>query len=202
MTKNLINLLAKEQVFPIIRKKDPQQVVDIAHALIDGGIKILEINVENPTIYSAIEEISKEVTVCAGGIITTLQAESAIDAGAKILSSPIFHMNLVKLSKNKQIPFIAGASTANEAYDAWKVRVPLIKLYPIKALGGALYVEDLLRPMPFLNVLAQGNVKLSEVTSYIKAGAMAVGVGRDFYEGCSFAEISKRAEYILKELKG
>jgi len=56
--------------------------------------------------------------------------------------------------------------------------------------------------MPFLNVLAQGNVKLSEVPSYIKAGAMAVGVGRDFYEGCSFAEISKRAEYILKELKG
>ena len=188
MTKNLINLLAKEQVFPIIRKKNPQEVVDIAHALIDGGIKILEINVENPKIYSAIEEISKEITVCAGGIITSLQAESALAAGAEILSSPIFHMNLVKFSKDKQIPFIAGASTANEAYDAWKVRVPLIKLYP--------------RPMPFLNVLAQGNVKLNEVTSYIKAGALAVGVGRDFYEGCSYKEISKRAERIIKELKG
>lgn len=80
--------------------------------------------------------------------------------------------------------------------------MPLIKLYPIKALGGALYVEDLLRPMPFLNVLAQGNVKLNEVTSYIKAGALAVGVGRDFYEGCSYKEISKRAERIIKELKG
>lgn len=90
MTKNLINLLAKEQVFPIIRKKNPQEVVDIAHALIDGGIKILEINVENPKIYSAIEEISKEITVCAGGIITSLQAESALAAGAEILSSPIF----------------------------------------------------------------------------------------------------------------
>lgn len=157
---------------------------------------------ENPKIYSAIEEISKEITVCAGGIITSLQAESALAAGAEILSSPIFHMNLVKFSKDKQIPFIAGASTANEAYDAWKVRVPLIKLYPIKALGGALYVEDLLRPMPFLNVLAQGNVKLNEVTSYIKAGALAVGVGRDFYEGCSYKEISKRAERIIKELKG
>ena len=202
MTKNLINLLAKEQVFPIIRKKEPQQVVDIAHALIDGGIKILEINVENPKIYSAIEEISKEVTVCAGGIITSLQAESALAAGAEMLSSPIFHMNLVKLSKNKQVPFIAGASTANEAYDAWKVRVPLIKLYPVTALGGSLYVEDLLRPMPFLNLLAQGNVKLNEVVSYIKAGAFAVGVGRDFYEGYSYSEISRRAQNIIKELKG
>ena len=111
-------------------------------------------------------------------------------------------MNLVKLSKDKQVPFIAGASTANEAYDAWKARVPLIKLYPITALGGALYVEDLLRPMPFLNVMAQGNVKLSEVPAYIKAGALAVGVGRNFYEGYSFNEISKRAANIIKELKG
>lgn len=202
MTKNLINLLAKEKVFPIIRKKNPQDVLDIAHALIEGGIQVLEINVENPKIYPAIEEISKDVTVCAGGIITTLQANTALQSGAAILSSPIFHMNLVKLSKDKQVPFIAGASTANEAYDAWKARVPLIKLYPITALGGALYVEDLLRPMPFLNVMAQGNVKLSEVPSYIKAGALAAGVGRDFYEGCSFKEITARAKNIIKELKG
>lgn len=198
MTKNLIKLLAEEKVFPIIRNSNPQAVIDTAHALIDGGIKVLEINVENPKIYEAIEEISKEITVCAGGIITSLQAESALSVGAEILSSPIFHMNLVKLSKDKQVPFIAGASTANEAYNSWKARIPLIKLYPIKALGGALYVEDLLRPMPFLNILAQGNVKLDEVSSYIKAGALAVGVGRDFYDGYSYSEITQRAKMLLK----
>lgn len=202
MTKNLIKLLAEEKVFPIIRNSNPQAVIDTAHALIDGGIKVLEINVENPKIYEAIEEISKEITVCAGGIITSLQAESALSVGAEILSSPIFHMNLVKLSKDKQVPFIAGASTANEAYNSWKARIPLIKLYPIKALGGALYVEDLLRPMPFLNILAQGNVKLDEVSSYIKAGALAVGVGRDFYDGYSYSEITQRAKNVIKELKG
>lgn len=201
MTKNLINLMAQERVFPIIRKNNPQQVLDIAHALIEGGVKVLEINVETPEIYNAIAEISKDAVVCAGGIITSLQAKSALAAGAKLLSSPVFHMNLVKFSKDKQMPFIAGASTANEAYNAWKARVPLIKLYPIRALGGPLYVEDLLRPMPFLNVLAQGNVKLSEVKDYIKAGAFAVGVGRDFYEGYSYSEITKRAEAIIRELK-
>lgn len=202
MSKNLIQLLAEEKIFPIIRSNEPQKAIDIAKALIDGGIKVLEINVENPKIFSAIEEIAKYANVCAGGIITSMQADAAIMSGAKILSSPIFSMNLLKLSKDKRIPFIAGTSTANEAYNAWKARIPLIKIYPITAMGGAMYVEDLLRPMPFLNIMPLGNVKLEEVHSYIDAGAKAVGVGRDLYDGYSYSEITTRAKKVIKELKG
>ena len=202
MSKNLIQLLAEEKIFPIIRSNEPQKAIDIAKALIDGGIKVLEINVENPKIFSAIEEISKYANVCAGGIITSMQADAAIMSGAKILSSPIFSMNLLKLSKDKRIPFIAGTSTANEAYNAWKARIPLIKIYPITAMGGAMYVEDLLRPMPFLNIMPLGNVKLEEVHSYIDAGSKAVGVGRDLYDGYSYSEITTRDKKVIKELKG
>ena len=147
MKENLIKLLSEEKILPIIRNKDPQVVIDTARALREGGIKIVEINVESAAIYPAIAEVSKEMTVCAGGIITSLQAQSAISVGAEILSSPIFHMNLVKISKDRQIPFIAGASTPNEAYKAWKARVALIKLQPVRAMGGVLYVEDLLKPV-------------------------------------------------------
>ena len=202
MKENLIKMLSEEKILPIIRNKNPQTVIETARALKDGGVKIVEINVETPEIYGAIAEISKEMTVCAGGIITSLQAQSAISVGAEILSSPIFHMNLVKISKDRQIPFIAGASTPNEAYNAWKARIALIKLYPVTAMGGVLYVEDLLRPMPFLNILPQGNVKLEEVPSYIKAGAVAVGVGRDLYEGYSCSQITERVKKFLANLKG
>lgn len=202
MKQNLINVLAEEKILPIIRDKNPQRVIDLAKALHDGGVKIVEVNVENAEIYHAIQEVSKYMKVCAGGIITSLQAQTAISAGASMLSSPIFHMNLVKISKDRQIPFIAGASTPNEVYNAWKARVPLIKLYPVTAMGGALYVEDLLRPMPFLNVLPQGNVKLNQIQSYINAGAFAVGVGRDLFQGYSYAQITERAKGILRELKG
>ena len=197
MNKNLISILEEEKVFPIIRSKSAQDVIDTAKALVDGGIKILEINVESPE-----AEVSNFATVCAGGIITSLQAQSALSVGADVLSSPIFYMNLVKISKDRQVPFIAGASTPNEAYTAWKARVPVIKLYPVTAMGGVLYVEDILRPMPFLKILPQGNVKLNEVSAYIKAGAVAVGVGRDFYEGYSYSEITNRAKSIVTELKG
>ena len=202
MKENLIKLLSEERILPILRNKDADAVISSAKALIDGGIKIIEINIENPSIYKAVEEISKYATVCAGGIITSMQAEAAILSGAKILSSPIFSMNLVKISKDKEIPFIAGTSTANEAYNAWKARIPLIKIYPITAMGGAMYIEDLLRPMPFLNVLPLGNVKLDEIHTYLEAGAYVVGIGRDFYDGFSLSEITSRAKRVIKELKG
>ena len=200
MNENLINSLAEQKIFPIIRSNDPEVVINTVEAIVEGGLSIMEVNVESPLIYDAISKVSKRAKICAGGIITSMQAHAAILAGAKCISSPIFHMNLVKLSKDKRIPYIAGTSTANEAYEAWKARIPLVKIYPVTALGGPLYIEDLRRPMPFLSVLPQGNVKLSEVKSYIDAGATAVGVGRDLYEGYSYSEITERVNGAIASL--
>lgn len=202
MKKNLMGILAEEKIYPIVRNNDAKKAIDIAKALIDGGIKIMEITIENPSLYLAIDEISKYASVCAGGIITAQQADKAFDCGATSFSSPLFQMNMVKISKNKQVPFIAGASTANEAYSAWKARVPLIKIFPVTALGGVLYIEDLLRPMPFLNIMPMGHIKVEEVSDYINAGAFAVGVGRNMYQDLSYSEITQRAKSILKSIKG
>lgn len=202
MKKNVMELISEEKIYPIVRNKDAQKAVDIAHALIEGGIKVMEITVENPSLYSAITEISKDAIVCAGGIITQQQAEQALTCGAKLFSSPIYQMNMVKISKNRQMPFIAGASTPNEAYDAWKSRIPLIKIFPVTALGGVQYIEDILRPMPFLNLMPMGHIQLSEVMDYIRVGAKAVGVGRNFYEDLSNTEITTRAKEILSKIKG
>ena len=201
MSENYIEIIKQDKLFPIIRTKEAEEAIEISKALVDGGIKILEINVENPTLYKAIAEVSKFATVCAGGIITSMQADAAFECGAKMIASPIFQMNMVKITKNQRVPFIAGASTANEAYVAWKSRIPLIKLYPADAMGGVQYIEDILRQMPFLNLMPMGNIKLSQATTYMKAGAAAVGIGRDFYQGFTPKEITNRTKEIMKEIK-
>ena len=201
MVENYIATIAEDKVYPIIRSKDKEQVIEVSRALVDGGIRVIEINVENPSIYEAISEVSKFTTVCAGGIITSTQADYAFQCGAKLFASPIFQMSLVKISKNLQIPFIAGTSTANEAYNAWKTRIPLIKIFPADAMGGVEYIENILRQMPFLNLMPTGSVKLSEVVSYLNAGAKVVGVGRDFYQGFTPKEITERTKEILTEVK-
>lgn len=198
---NLIEKLKTNKVLPIIRSKDPQDVIDKVNALLDGGLDMVEINAETPKIFDAINAVSDRAIICAGGIITSIQAQAAIDAGARLISSPIFQTNLLKISKDKQLPFIAGASTANEAYDAWKSRIPAVKIYPIAAMGGVEYIENLLRPMPFLNIIPQGNVELSQVKAYIQAGAVAVGIGRHLTVADSYLEITKRTQSLLESLK-
>ncbi len=198
----LIEIMKEQKIFPVLRGKDKNKMVDTARALAKAGIELVEINVDAPEIFEAIEEVSNEITVCAGGIITSLQAETAFQAGAKVFSSPIFQTNLLKISKSRKIPYIAGTTTANEAYTAWKSRIPLIKLYPITAMGGTMYLEDILRPMPFLNIMPVGNVKLSQVKDYINAGAISVGVGRDIYEAYTPEQITTRMHNFLKDLNG
>lgn len=201
MSENYLNIIAEDKVYPIIRNKDPEKTVEIAKALIAGGIRVLEINVESHAIYEAISEISFYATVCAGGIITSNQAAWAFKSGAKLFASPIFQMNLVRISKNIGIPFIAGTTTASEAYEAWKSRIQLIKIFPANAMGGSQYIENILRQMPFLHLMPTGDIKLSEVVSYLNAGAVAVGVGRDFYHNYTPQEITERTKEILSEVK-
>ena len=62
------------------------------------------------------------------------------------------------------------------------------------------YIENILRQMPFLSLMPMGNIKLSEVVTYIKTGAAAVGVGRDFYLGFTPKEITARTKEIIKEV--
>ncbi len=65
MSENYINTIAEDKVYPIIRCKEADRAVEVAKALVQGGIRVLEINVENPSIYEAINEVSKYATVCA-----------------------------------------------------------------------------------------------------------------------------------------
>ena len=201
MSDNYIQMIAEDKIYPIIRCNDAKFAIQTAKALVDGGIRVIEMTVEHPSMYEAIKEVSKFAHVCAGGIITSLQADAAFNCGAVMFSSPIFQMSLIKISKNKRVPFLAGATTANEAYNAWKSRIPLIKIFPTEAMGGVRYIEDILRQMPFLHLLPMGNIKLNEVVTYIKAGAVAVGVGRDFDQGFEPKVITARTRDILKEIR-
>lgn len=194
---NSIDKISSEKVFAVLRSTQPAETKNIIKALSDGGINIVEIVIETPEIVKVIEEITKQDSrpmIMAGGIITQRQAQIAINSGADVIVSPVFQMNLVRLCKSQRTPLIMTATTPNEAYSAWKARTQLIKISPANPMGGAEYIEDMLRPMKFINVIAAGSIKIDDIPAYLKSGAKAVGIGRDLYDGLDLSEITRRAK--------
>ncbi len=193
---DFIEKISAEKVFAVLRMQEQNKTRDIISTITDSGIKIIELVIDTPQMVSVLKEITKSNTrplIMAGGIITQRQAQIVIDAGADVIVSPIFQMNLVRLCKSQKIPLIMTATTPNEAYSAWKARTQIIKISPANPMGGAEYIEDILRPMNFINVIATGSIKIDDIPNYLKAGVKAVGLGRALYKDASLHEIAIRA---------
>ena len=196
---NFLKEIKNEKIYGIIREDNPEFAYELALAYAKGGIKFIELN-------APIEVTRKvaqldNVIVSQGGIITTNQAHQAINAGAKIISSPIFQGNLVRFASCYKTFLIPSTTTPNEAYKAWQARTPLIKVYPVAEMGGVDYIKDMIKPMPFLNLMPCGYVKLTEIKDYLQAGAIAVGVGRELYDKNNFDEIVKTVKEVKKMIE-
>lgn len=199
-----IKKIEKEKLFAVLRNQDTNKIEDTIKAISDGGINIIELVIDSPEMVKELENLTKNDNrpmIMAGGIITQRQAQIAIDAGADVIVSPIFQMNLVRLCKSQRIPLIMTATTPNEAYEAWKARTQLIKISPAHPMGGAEYIEDILRPMSFLEIIAAGSIAIEDVKAYIQAGAKAVGLGRALIDNADNNEITNRAKIACQMIK-
>lgn len=200
---NAIQKIIDKKAYGVIRVSDPERVIEIATSLCKAGVDLIEIIIQNSEILDVIHYLNstEKMTIMAGGIITQRQAQTAINAGASGIVSPVFQMNLVRICQTHKLPLIMTATTPNEAYSAWKARTPLIKVYPTTPMGGVMYIEDMLRSMPFLNVIATGNINIDSVYDYLKAGAVAVGIGRDLYDNEDANGIEEKAKLLISQVE-
>ncbi len=196
----IIDKIVEEKIYGIIREDDEKRAFELACAYIEGGIKVIELNSSYGATKKIVEKFD-DVIISQGGIITTSQAHQALEAGAKIISSPIFQTNLVRFATCYKTFLIPSTTTPNEAYNAWRARMPLIKIYPVAEMGGVDYIKDMVKPMPFLNLMPCGYVKLEDINEYLKVGAKAVGVGRELYDKNSYKEVVATVKEVLKMVK-
>lgn len=199
----IINIIEQNKIFAVVRTNNTQKTIDISKALIEGGLKMIEIAMSCNDTSLAIKELSniEGVSIAAGSVITEVQADSAIKAGAKLIVSPVEELRLIRLCRSRKIHIITGAATPNETYNAWKMGVDIIKITPAKVLGGSEYIKDILTLMPFLHLMPAGGVDLNNFTDYLEAGAVAVGIGKALYEDENdFSAITETARATVEKL--
>ncbi|WP_126425433.1 bifunctional 4-hydroxy-2-oxoglutarate aldolase/2-dehydro-3-deoxy-phosphogluconate aldolase [Brevibacillus marinus] len=167
-------------VVAVIRGAKPDKIMAVAKALYEGGVTTLEITVETPKVLSLIEQVASEygdrLVVGAGTVLDPETARAAIMAGAQFIFSPTVNPQTIRITKRYGVVSIPGALTPTEILTAYENGADVVKVFPASVFGPG-YLKDVHGPLPHIPLMPTGGVDLSNAAAYIKAGAVAVGVG-------------------------
>lgn len=188
-------------VVAIARRASADTAPQIADALVAGGVLAFEITLNEPVsgALRAIESVANRVpglAMGAGTVLSIDHAQRAIDAGAMFLVMPHTDPELVAWAASHGIPTLPGAATPTEVLAAWRAGAAAVKLFPASVLGPA-FVRECAGPFPDIPLVPSGGVNPETAAHFIRAGAVAVGVGSWLVGDAEPTGVKTRARTIV-----
>lgn len=212
----ILQEIKKRKIVAIVRGVSLQQILKTAEALEAGGIKCLEIAINQAsgeTIQETFDSIKilketlgSRIFLGAGTVLTVKQVDMAAEAGAEYIISPNVDEQVIRHTKAIGKGSIPGAFTPSEAIAAYNSGADIVKLFPAGLLGPD-YIKAVRGPLGYIPFMAVGGVDTENAAQFLKVGACGVGVGGNLVSlnaiaAGDFAQLTKTAKAYLKSLKG
>jgi 2-dehydro-3-deoxyphosphogluconate aldolase / (4S)-4-hydroxy-2-oxoglutarate aldolase len=193
--------LASSGVVAIARRVTAETAPQVADALVDGGVLAFEITLNEPVAGAlrAIESVARRapgLAIGAGTVLSVEAAQLAIDAGATFLVMPHTDPELIGWAARRGTPTLPGAFTPTEILAAWRAGAAAVKLFPASVAGPA-FVRECLGPFPDIPLVPSGGVTVQSAGDFIRAGAVAVGVGSWLIGDGAPDGVTARAQQIV-----
>jgi 2-dehydro-3-deoxyphosphogluconate aldolase/(4S)-4-hydroxy-2-oxoglutarate aldolase len=167
-------------VVAVIRLQDPAKLRGVVDALARGGVKALEVTMTVPGAIELIAELaptmSDDFLLGAGTVLDAATAHRAARAGACFIVSPVFRPEVIKAAHEHGVAAMPGCFTPTEILNAWELGADVVKVFPATSVGPG-YFKDIKGPLPQVKLMPTGGVSIDNVGDWLKAGAVAVGVG-------------------------
>lgn len=187
----ILELLVESGAVAVIRLDNPEKLIKTVEAVYEGGVKSIEITMTVPKALELISESVKyfgdKVIVGVGSVLNEEMAQSAIDAGAKYVVSPVLKQEIIKTAHKNDVPVLPGCFTPTEIQTAYEYGADIIKVFPADVLGIPFF-KSILAPMPHLKIMPTGGVTLTNASDWLAAGACVVGVGTALLDKKAIAE--------------
>ena len=175
-----IQQILTQKIVAIVRLDDYERAVEVAQALVAGGITVLEFTLTGAGAIEAIATVRHRLGDAAcigvGTVLKPEDAHAAIDAGAQFVVTPAVRKSVIAACASRRTPICCGGFTSTELLEAYEAGADIVKLFPAH-VGGPKYVKDLLAPLPFLKIMPTGGVSAENARGFLEAGAVAVGIG-------------------------
>lgn len=177
----VLNRVYKEVVFGIIRTHSAESAVRAAEAIVEAGIAIQEVSLTTPGAFMAIEKLAsslgRDAVIGAGTVLDAVSARMAIDAGSAFLVCPALSEEVIKTGNRYGVPVLPGIGSVTELLRAMEWGADVVKLFPGSVLGPK-FIKALEGPVPQARVIPVGGVEKDNLTSWLAAGAYALGLGK------------------------
>jgi 2-dehydro-3-deoxyphosphogluconate aldolase/(4S)-4-hydroxy-2-oxoglutarate aldolase len=197
--------LRDNRLVAIVRGEDARPAV---RALFAAGIRLVEVSLVSTDALRVIADLAPEVPddgwLGVGTIRVPGDVDDALTAGARFAVSPATTA-AVRSAVVNGLPVLAGVLTPTEIETALGYGADAVKLFPA-SLGGVDYLKALRAPFPNVPFVPVGGVGPVEAAAYLKAGAVAVGVGSplvgDAADGGDLLALTDRAQRLLDAIGG
>jgi len=176
---------------PVLRARSISEAHALVEAIVVGGVTVIEVTMTVPGAIDLLRDLKAkyaDVLLGSGTVTTAAQAQATIEAGAEFVVSPSLHLDVIAKTKELGKVSIPGALTPTEVITAWNAGADYVKVFPCSAMGGASYLKALKAPFPHIQLIPTGGVTVATAAHFLKAGAMALGVGSDLVNSTAIAE--------------
>jgi len=167
-------------VVAVIRLKDPAKLRAVVDALADGGVRALEVTMTVPRAVEMIRALAPTLPdgflLGAGTVTDVATARAVIDAGATFVVGPVFRPDVLGACHERGVPAMPGCFSPTEILAAHEAGADIVKVFPATMLGPQ-YIRDVRAPLPQVKLMPTGGVTLDNAGDWIRAGAVAVGIG-------------------------
>jgi len=207
---SVIEQILSKKIIAIIRLDDYTRAVDVARALVAGGITVMEFTLTGQGAIEAVSATRKAlddaVCVGVGTVLKAEDADAAIDAGAQFAVTPAVLRQVIATCVKRQTLVLGGGFTPTELLEAYEAGAELVKVFPAR-LGGPKFIKDVLAPLPFLKLVPTGGVGPENAREFLEAGAVAVGIGGNLVShklvaAGAFDQITETARTCVQTVQG
>ncbi len=159
-------------------------------AIGEGGVRVIELTMSVPGAIELIRQLASRLpdgfVLGAGTVLDGDTARRVIEAGARFVVSPVFRREVITACHERDAAVMPGCFTPTEILEAWDAGADVVKVFPATALGPT-FLKDVRGPLPQVKLMPTGGVTLDNAGDWIRAGAVAVGVGTALLDTAAIA---------------
>lgn len=201
--RSIETIMRTSPVIPVLVIEDVAHARPIAEAIVEGGLRVLEVTLRTAAALDVIREMNsvEGAIVGAGTVLNEADLRASLDAGAEFIVSPGLTEPLGRAAIASGVPFLPGIANAGDIMRGLDLGLSHFKFFPAEASGGLAALKALSAPFAQASFCPTGGITLETAPQWLAHDSvLCVGgswvVGRGGPDRAAISEAASKSAQL------